>query len=239
MSTAVPDTRIYQAGESLPEEFHDLLLRMLTHHLENTTSPDYAELLGMLWHKCMTLAPTEHHKIALARLMAQEVHHGVITAEILATLGVDHVEHTKRQYLFDLPIETWCDLCMFHCLGDRVGMYVGENWGNVPYEPLRSVAPQLHRDEIGHATLGYHNLKELCQTKEGLAEANDKIKKWWPAALDMFGRSNSSSSELYVKWQIQSASNEELRKQYIRDVRPMLEALGIQVPDDKANRRYL
>ena len=67
---------------------------------------------------------------------------GVITANILKGLGVDKIEIPIEQYLFNMPIDTWCDLCFFHALGDRVGMYVGENWGDVPYEPLRAVAPQ-------------------------------------------------------------------------------------------------
>ena len=55
----------------------------------------------------------------------------------------------------------------------------------------------------------------------------------------MFGSSESRFSEKYVRWGIRQAGNEELRKQYITDTRPMLEKLGIVVPDDKANRQYL
>jgi 1,2-phenylacetyl-CoA epoxidase catalytic subunit len=35
------------------------------------------------------------------------------------------------------------------------------------------------------------------------------------------------------------AGNEELRQQYIAETRPLLEKLGIEIPDDKANRKYL
>jgi 1,2-phenylacetyl-CoA epoxidase catalytic subunit len=57
--------------------------------------------------------------------------------------------------------------------------------------------------------------------------------------LDMFGLSTSHFSEKYVRWGIRMAGNEELRQQYIKDTRPMLEKLGIVVPDDRANRRFL
>jgi ring-1,2-phenylacetyl-CoA epoxidase subunit PaaA len=92
---------------------------------------------------------------------------------------------------------------------------------------------------VFHATLGYQNLTALCQTPEGLEEAQRLIHKWWPAALDMFGSSESKFSEKYVRWGIRQAGNEELRNQYIADTRPMLDKLGIVVPDDKVNRRYL
>lgn len=234
------ETRIYKEGDpDLPEELKTLLVRVMSKHLENVTNPHYDAIMIKLWERCMTLAPDPERKRLLAKLMSQEVEHGVITANILRGLGIDKVEGPIEQYAFHLPIDTWCDLCYFHGLCDRVGMYVGENWGDVPYEPLRSVAPRLHRDETFHATLGMQNLTEHCRTPEGLAEANELIKKWWPAALDMFGTSGSGFSEKYVRWGIRQAGNEELRQQYIADTRPMLEKLGINVPADESNRQYL
>jgi ring-1,2-phenylacetyl-CoA epoxidase subunit PaaA len=99
-------------------------------------------------------------KRLLAKLMMQEVEHGAITANILKGLGVvDKVEIRRSNSTSSTcPSTPGATCAYFHALGDRVGMYVGENWGDVPYEPLRSVAPRLHRDEVFHATLGYQNL---------------------------------------------------------------------------------
>lgn len=231
---------IYKQGDpAIPEQFRELMVRMLRHHLENSTNPHYTALLNHLWERCMTLAPDESLKVAFARLMFQEVEHGVLTAKILEGLGVGPVNEPIKQYLFQLPIDTFCDLAMFHALGDRVGMYIGETWGDVPYEPFQKVAPKLHKDEVFHAALGMRNLRRICATPEGLAEANDLIKKWWPAALDMFGRSHSDFSPEYVLWGLRKADNETLRRQYIADTRPMLENLGIEMPPDTANRRFL
>lgn len=233
-------TRVYKENDpDLPAELKNLLVRVMSKHLENSTNPHYDQLLIKLWDRCLTLAPDVESKRLLAKLMMQEVEHGVITAQILQGLGVEKISEPIEQYMFHLPMETWCDLCYFHALGDRVGMYIGENWGDVPYEPLRAVAPRLHRDEVFHATLGYQNLSKICETPEGLSQAQELIHKWWPAALDMFGTSGSTFSEKYVRWGIRQAGNEELRHQYIADTRPMLEKLGIVVPDDRANRRYL
>ena len=62
-----------------------------------------------------------------------------------------------------------------------------------------AVAPQLHAEEQFHCNLGYKNLARICKTPEGLADAQRLLEKWWPAALDMFGRSSSTTSEAYVK----------------------------------------
>jgi 1,2-phenylacetyl-CoA epoxidase catalytic subunit len=231
---------VYKENDpDMPEELRELLIRMLKHHLENSTNPHYTELLAHLWERCMTLAPTEELKVSFARLMEQEVEHGVINSRILAGLGVEKVDEPIRQYLFHLPLNTFCDLAYFHALGDRVGCYVGETWEHVPYAPLAKVAPKLHKDEVFHATLGTRNLRLICSTPEGREEANELIKTWWPAALDMFGRSDSNFSETYVEWGLRTADNETMRQQYIADTVPILERLGIEVPDNRANRRFL
>jgi len=234
--------RVYKENDpELPDELRSLVIRSLTKHIENSTNPHFTRLINHLWERCMTLCPDEETKDQLALLMMQEVGHGVISWRILKGFGIDKVDVPidEYQYAFNLPIEKWCDLCYFHALTDRVGVYVGENWGGVPYEPMRKVAPQLHSEEQFHANLGYKNLSKHCKTKEGLAEANELIHKWWPAALDMFGRSTSKASAGYVKWGIQKKGNEELRQQYIADTRPMLEKIGIRVPDNMENRRFI
>jgi 1,2-phenylacetyl-CoA epoxidase catalytic subunit len=234
------ERRVYREGDpDIPEEFRELLIRMLTHHLENSTNPHYTALLSRLWDRCMALAPTEQLKTTFAKLLAQEVEHGVINAKILAGLGVGPINVPIKQWLFDLPLDTFCDLAYFNGLGDRVGCYIGETWEGVPYQPLLSVAERLHKDEIFHATLGMSNLRRVCSTAEGLEEANEKIKIWWPAALDMFGRSDSDFSDAYVRWGLRNKNNADLRADYIRDTTPMLEALGISVPTDDAHRRFL
>jgi ring-1,2-phenylacetyl-CoA epoxidase subunit PaaA len=232
--------RSYAEGDpDLPAEFRELLVRMLTHHIENTTNPHYIDLLEMLWNRCLTLPSDDDAKVPLARLMMQEVEHGVITANILKGLGAGPVKTPIQQYAFHLPIESFCDLAYFHALIDRVGVYVGETWEGVPYEPLLKVAPKLQRDEVFHSTLGMHNLQSVCSTPEGLAQANELIEKWWPAALDMFGRSDSEFSDAYVRWGIRRLNNAQLRHQYVADTRPMLESLGIIVPANRLNRRFL
>lgn len=234
------ETRIYGEGDpEMPEELRDLLVQMLSHHLENTTNPHYMELLTELWGKGMRLAPDEKLKTTYARLMQQEVEHGVITARILEGLGVGPISSPIQQYLFHIPIETFCDLAYFNALGDRVGCYIGETWDGVPYEPLLNVADRLHKDEVFHATFGMSNLRRVCSTPEGLAEANEKLKVWWPAALDMFGRSDSTAADAYVRWGLRKKNNADLRKQYIEETRPLLENLGLDVPAVRLNRRFL
>jgi ring-1,2-phenylacetyl-CoA epoxidase subunit PaaA len=232
--------RVFSEGDpELPIELRDLLVRILTHHIENASNPHYSDLMSRLWDRCMHLPPDLDVKAPLACLMQQEVEHGLINAQILKGLGVDRVNEPLRQYAFYQPIETFCDLAYFHGLIDRVGMYIGETWDGVPYEPLLRVAKKLHNEETFHANLGMQNLRQICSTPDGLAEANERIHKWWPTALDMFGRSDSEFAEAYVRWGVRKDSNMGLRARFVADTKPMLTKLGIQVPEDRINRRYL
>jgi ring-1,2-phenylacetyl-CoA epoxidase subunit PaaA len=241
MSTAIadPQQKIWDEGEDLPEEFRELLVRMLSYHIENSTNPHFNELMVMLWDRCLNLPTDEATKLLLVKLMQQEVEHGIITAQILQGLGVDKVDRPIEQYAFRLSMNTFCDLAYFHALIDRVGCYIGETWAGVPYRPLLDVAPRLHKDELFHCTLGLRNLRQACSTPEGLDQANELIKTWWPAALDMFGRSDSAFTEAYVKWGLRQKNNADLRRDYIADTRPLLEEIGIEVPSNRLNRRFL
>jgi ring-1,2-phenylacetyl-CoA epoxidase subunit PaaA len=232
--------RVYRENDpDMPQELRELLIRMLTHHVANSTNPHFTALLTHLWKRCMMLAPSEDLKVSYARVLEEWVEHGVINSRVLAGLGVEKVDEPIRQYLFHLPLETFCDLAYFQALGDRVGCYVGKTWERVPYAPLAKMAPKLHKDYLFHATLGTSNLRRICSIPDGRVEANELIKKWWPAALDMFGRSDSEYSVTYVEWGLRTADNEALRQQYIADTVPILEEIGIRVPDHRANRQFL
>ena len=61
---------------------------------------------------------------------------------------------------------------------------------------------------------------------------------WYGKALDMFGRSESKRSERYRFWGLKRRSNEQSRIQYIAEVNPLIEKLGLRVPDFGEERIY-
>lgn len=226
---------------SMPPEFRELLVKLLlTEHLENNGNPEYRKLLGKIAAAGIGFAPHGKAMAVEAEIVKQEVHHGEIVADLLRGLGVDpDGERPIKQYAFHIPFEDWIDLAWFHALIDRVGLYVGVEWTGSPYEPLATVSPQLEKDETFHTKAGFNHLKEICATEEGRAAAQERLTKWWPAALDMFGRSTSVNSPVYVKWGLKTHENEALRQKYIAEAIPPIEKLGLTVPDNLANRRYL
>ena len=69
--------------------------------------------------------------------------------------------------------------------------------------------------------------------------AQERLQKWWTAGLDMFGRSSSTNSPIYVKWGIKQHTNEQLRQLYIAQALPEIKKLGLEPADNLLNRRFL
>jgi len=55
----------------------------------------------------------------------------------------------------------------------------------------------------------------------------------------MFGHTGSKRSERYRYWGLKRRSNEQAREDYINEVNPILEKIGLKVPDPLKGRHYL
>ena len=55
----------------------------------------------------------------------------------------------------------------------------------------------------------------------------------------MFGSSGSRRSERYRFWGLKRRTNAEARAQYLREVNPLIEAMGLRVPDPIARREFV
>jgi 1,2-phenylacetyl-CoA epoxidase catalytic subunit len=55
----------------------------------------------------------------------------------------------------------------------------------------------------------------------------------------MFGRTGSKRSDRYIHWGLKRRANEVARKQYIEEVKPIIEGWGLKVPDPNKGRQYM
>ena len=230
-----------QNDPEMPREYKEFMVKLLKYgHVENSANPNYRDVLANIAEAGLRYAPDEKAMVIEAEIVKQEVTHGRIVADIIRSLGEDPFnDKWVGQYAFKMPLECWCDVAWFHMLIDRVGLYVGIEWMGSTYEPLAKVSDQLEKDEKFHADSGFRFLRDIVKTENGEKEAQRLLAYWWPAALDMFGRSDSDISKIYVQWGIKGKTNEELRQQYIADTVPLIKELGLEVPDHMENRKYL
>ena len=55
----------------------------------------------------------------------------------------------------------------------------------------------------------------------------------------MFGNSSSWRSERFRQWGLKCRSNEGARQEYMAEVKPLIENMGLIVPDPLEGRKFL
>jgi ring-1,2-phenylacetyl-CoA epoxidase subunit PaaA len=231
--------RQFKEGDELPDEYRELLVKLIYNHAEILDSKPYRDMIDAQWEVAKREAPTLKDLAMMARFNYEEFNHGYIFSNILRGLGVTFEKFELRQYLFEYPKQTWMDLAFHHFLASKVGVMQIAEWADSSYEPVAQVVPRVFREERGHAGMGYIHLQQCLVSDEARALAQERIKIWWPMALDMFGNSGSARNRRYRAWGLKKNTNEDLRDAFISNTVPQVEALGLKVPDHNANRRYL
>jgi ring-1,2-phenylacetyl-CoA epoxidase subunit PaaA len=194
-------------------------------------------------------APSQIDQLVVARTAAEEIDHFRKFARLAGDIGVDtaYILSRKNQdrYLeaFRGTITTWEDFSVFGFLIDRVGRYQLEEFAGCTYKPLSRLLEHPSRvldEEAGHIDFGTTRTAEMA-AKGG--EQKDRVQQsvnfWYTTALDMFGRSESTRAERYRQWGLKRRTNAEARAQYMAEVNPLLEGMGLEVPDPLAGRKYL
>jgi ring-1,2-phenylacetyl-CoA epoxidase subunit PaaA len=191
-------------------------------------------------------APTRVNQLIVARTAAEEMDHYRKIARLAGEIGVDtsfllSVPNQKR-YLeaFRGVITSWEDFAVFGFLIDRVGRFQLEEFLDCSYLPLQRVLPEILKEELGHIGFGTNQSAEMA-LKGG--EQQEKIQKsvdfWYVKALDMFGRSDSERSNRFCHWGLKRRSNTQARWDFKKEVDPLIQQMGLTVPDPIAGRQYL
>ncbi|MBI3455192.1 MAG: phenylacetate-CoA oxygenase subunit PaaI [Candidatus Rokubacteria bacterium] len=231
----------FDEGDPLPEEYKGLLLRMLRHEGERAGNKSFLGLMGTCLEIAETLFATPEAKLIKAEYVAEELKHAIMFHRLAVGLdrsfALQDVPYTH--YTFHLPRETWADDAYFHFFVDLNGAFHARDWRESSYVPLGKMAATVERDELGHSEMGYYFLTQIVSDRKGKTLAQHLLPKWYPAALDMFGRSDSPNVPKFIHWGLKSVGNAEIRQVYRQYVDRKLQALGLDVPDERKNRRFL
>ena len=225
-------------------EYIDLLRRVLAIQADCEIGGPHLYVDAML-----PSAPSQIDQLVVARTAAEEIDHFRKFARLAGDIGVDTAYIMSRpnqeRYLeaFRGLITTWEDFAVFGFLIDRVGKYQLEEFAGCSYAPLSRLLEHPSRvmeEEAGHIDFGTTRTAEMA-AKGGAARERVQraVDFWYTTGLDMFGRSESRRAERYSFWRLKRRTNAEARAQYIAEVNPLLESMGLQVPDALAGRKYL
>jgi 1,2-phenylacetyl-CoA epoxidase catalytic subunit len=231
----------FDEDEPLPEEYKALLMKMLRHEGERAGNKSFLGFMGTCLDLAEALFPTREARLLKAEYLAEELKHAIMFHRVAVGLDRDFAlrDVPYAHYAFHLPRESWADDAFFHFLVDLNGAFHARDWRESSYLPLAKMAATVERDELGHSEMGYHFLTEICQDARGRALAQRLLEKWYPAALDMFGRSESPNVPKFIQWGLKSVGNAEIRALYKGYVDRKLAALGLDLPDERKNRRFV
>jgi ring-1,2-phenylacetyl-CoA epoxidase subunit PaaA len=226
--------------EKMDPEYQELLRRVLAIQADCEIGGPHLYVENML-----PTAPSKIDQLVVARTAAEEVDHFRKMARLAGDIGTDVSYVLSRpnqeRYVeaFRGTIKTWEDFAVFGFLIDRIGRYQLEEFIDCSYVPLEKILPEIIKEEEGHIGFGTNKTAELA-AKGG--ETKEKIQKsvdfWYVKALDMFGRSESRRSERYRQWGLKRRGNAQAREQYIKEINPLIEQMGLQVPDPDEGRLY-
>ncbi len=220
----------------MPDAYRKTLVRQISQHA-------HSEIVGMLpeanW---ITRAPTLNRKKILLAKVQDEAGHGLYLYCAAETLGVSRAEmiddlhsgKAKYSSIFNYPTLTWADMGMIGWLVDGAAILNQVPLCRSSFGPYSRAMVRICKEESFHQRQGYEALVCLCQgSEEQKAMAQDALDRWWWPTLMMFGPkdSDSTNSELSMKWRIKRFSNDELRQRFVDITVPQAEYLGLTIPD--------
>ncbi len=232
----IDDGQNIEPKDWMPEKYRKTHIRQISQHA-------HSEIVGMLpegnW---ITRAPSLRRKVALLAKIQDEAGHGLYLYSATETLGISRNELTeqllsgKAKYssIFNYPALTWADMGAIGWLVDGAAIINQVMLTRTSYGPYARAMVRICKEESFHQRQGFEIMLTLCRGSEAQkAMAQDALNRWWWPSLMMFGPTDSESThtELSMKWKIKLKTNDELRQQFIDNTVPQAEILGISVPD--------
>lgn len=224
----------------MPEEYQDLLVRLLT--IQADCEIGGPHVYGARW---FLDAPTADDMYRVTHILAEEIDHFRMMNGLLNAIGHDRADllrHTPAERYVDAfrvsEVPTWVDVATFCCLIDRVGWFQIEEMVGSSFQPLDTVLPRIIQEELGHVGYGTARLAQLAREPVTHEQAQAAVNRWYPRALDSFGHAGSRRAERYIEWGLKHRLNEQARRDYIREVTPILQGMSLTVPDEDYDRHF-
>jgi ring-1,2-phenylacetyl-CoA epoxidase subunit PaaA len=241
MSAEKPFTDKIEAADvpKMPEEYQALLKRVL--RIQADCEIGGPHLYVSQW---LLTAPSADDQWMLAKVAGEEIDHFRKINRLLNELGEDasalmYVEKSRRDLeAFRQAMPTWADVAAFGFLIDRVGQYQLEEFVGCSYAPLDRALPRIIQEEKTHVGYGHVKLRDMVRTEDGRAQAQAAMDRWYPRGLDMFGLAKSRRASRYIHWGLKRRTNETARAEYTAEVAPLIEGLGLRIPDAATDRHF-
>jgi len=225
-----------EPGDWMPDEYRRQLIRMISQHA-------HSEVVGMLpegaW---ISRAPSLKRKLILLAKVQDEAGHGQYLYHAAETLGATREEmleallsgKAKYASVFNYPSLTWADNAAIGYLVDGAAILNQTMLARCSYGPYARANVRISAEESFHFQQGKEMMILYARGTSVQREMiQDAITRWWWPAMMMFGPhdSQSSNSEVLIRWGVKTKTNDELRNTFVNQMMPELVDLELSVPD--------
>jgi ring-1,2-phenylacetyl-CoA epoxidase subunit PaaA len=215
-----------------PPEFQDAIRKIVRSHSIN-------ELYGaqVFDEPAIAYAPTPYAKWLTCRVAMEEYGHHVRFRELGEQIGIPAEQlvpgEKKPLSIFSFKLERWEEFCVIKLLADLAEILQVEDLLHCAFHPLRNLARMTMPEERFHSEFGIEMCEDIVE-KQG-AGAKPKLQRYvnqlFPEMVKFFGSADSKNNAIYRKWGIKKRSNEEMRADYIRRARELVEGrFGLKLP---------
>jgi ring-1,2-phenylacetyl-CoA epoxidase subunit PaaA len=179
--------------------------------------------------------------ILLAKVQ-DEAGHGEYLYHAAETLGATREEmleallsgQAKYSNIFNYPSLTWADVGVIGYLVDFAAILNQTMLARCSYGPYSRAMVRICMEESFHMKQGQDIVITLARgTTRQKAMVQDAINRWWWPTLMMFGPpdSESTNSDVLIRWGIKTRTNDELRQDFVNKIVPELHTIGLTIPD--------
>ena len=215
-----------------PEEFRTACSKLVISHAVN-------ELYGaqVFDEPAIALAPTPYAKWLTCRVAMEEYGHHVRFRELGEEMGIAPEKMTPQEKrplsIFAFPLRSWEEFCVIKLLADLAEILQVEDLLHCAFHPLRNLARMTMPEERFHSEFGVEMCEDIL-AKDGV-KAKAKMQKYvdqlFPHMARFFGGADSKNNAIYRKWGIKKRTNEEMRADYIRRAKEVVEGrFGLKLP---------
>ena len=210
---------------------------------EFVSAPSYLRAAGH--------APALNNFGSAMSIIQDELAHAHIGYRLLGDLGVDmnqliyerQPEQFKYPYAFDVPLDNWYEMVLANALYDQAGfVLLSDVHQSSTFGPWKRALAKVDKEETFHLRHGRTWCKKLAKTPEGKAEVQAAADWMFILTLEWFGLPDARKQHSeQLDYGFKGKSNDQLRQDWMRDVVPFMDEIGIEVPahHDAGEDRYV
>jgi len=231
--TDAPQIATVDALRGAPEEFQTACKKIVISHAIN-------ELYGsrVFDEPAVAMARTPYEKWLVCRVVMEEYGHHWRFFELGREMGIPEDKMLREKTckktlkLFSPPLHSWADFSVIKAIGDIAEILQVEDLIHCTFIPLRNLARMTMPEERFHSEFGVEMCEDIVEkdaSKKALLQRY--VNQLFPEMTKFFGGSDSKNNAIYRKWGIKKRTNEEMRTDYIRRAKELVEGrFGLKLP---------